>query len=89
MRLDSRGSGTAAKFLGMGWLSGLPFTLTAAQVDSVNQPGLFNVPSTAPAVGTGFDSTVAGNLDFFVGFSISNAGNGVQLYDYTVEQLRG
>ena len=46
------------------------------------------VPVTAPAVGTGFDSTIANILDFWVGFSINNAGNGVQVYDYTVEQLQ-
>ena len=45
------------------------------------------MPATAPAVGTGFDSTIANLLDFWVGFSISNSGNGVQVYQYTVEQL--
>jgi len=89
LRLDSQGSGTAAKFLGMGILNGLMFTNTAAQTDSANTTGEFPVPATAPAVGTGFDSTIANLLDFWVGFSISNAGNGVQLYDYTVEQLQG
>jgi hypothetical protein len=38
-------------------------------------------------VGTGFDSTIANLLDFWTAFSISNAGNGVQVYDYTVEEL--
>ncbi len=87
LRCDSIGSGTAAKFLGMGVLSGIQFTLTAGQTDAANTAGAFQVPATAPAVGTGFDSTIANLLDFWVGFSISNAGNGVQLYDYTVEEL--
>lgn len=89
LRVDSEGSGTTAKLIGGGKINGIMFTLTAAQVDAVNTPGLFPVPATAPAVGTGFDSTIANLLDFFVGFSISNAANGIQVYDYTVEQLAG
>lgn len=89
LRVDSTGASTSAKFLGDGTLIGIQPTLTLAQVDAVNVPGAFKVPATAPAVGTGFDSTVTNILDFWWGFSSSNAGNGVQLYDYTVEQLRG
>jgi hypothetical protein len=87
LRCDSIGAGVAAKFLGMGILQGIQFTLTAGQVDAVNTAGAFAVPATAPAVGTGFDSTIQNLLDFWTGFSISNAGNGVQLYDYMVEEL--
>jgi hypothetical protein len=50
---------------------------------------MFPIPATAPAVGTGFDSTIANILDFWTGFSIPNSGNGIQLYNYTVEQLTG
>jgi hypothetical protein len=81
------GSTTTAKLMGMGILSGIQPTLTAAQVDAVNTPGLFPVPATAPAQGTGFDSTVANILDFWVGFSISNIGNGIQPAIYTVEAM--
>jgi hypothetical protein len=45
---------------------------------------MLQCPATAPAVGTGFDSTVANLLDFWAGFSISNAGNGVQIHQYVV-----
>jgi hypothetical protein len=86
-RVDSTGSGTAAKWLGMGVLNGIQFTNTAAQTDAVNTTGMFPVPATAPAVGNGFDSTVANILDFWVGFSISNAGNGIQLYKYRLSQF--
>jgi hypothetical protein len=79
------GSGTNANLMGMGYLNGVMFTLTAGQTDNVNTPGQFPVPATAPAVGTGFDSTVAGILDFWTGFSISNAGNGIQVQLYSVE----
>jgi len=46
-----------------------------------------NVPATAPAVGTGFDSTVANVLDFFAGFSISDAANTVKIEIFSVEAL--
>lgn len=87
LRTDSIGASTSAKFLGVGMLRGIQFTLTAGQVDGVNSSSGMIVPVTAPAVGTGFDSTVAQNLDFFTAFSISNAGNVVQIYDYLVQEL--
>ena len=85
LRLDTIGTGTTAKFIGGGKLNGIMFTVGAG-ADSTTVIGAFPVPATAPAVGTGFDSTIANNLDFWVGFSISNSGNGVQLYDYKVLQ---
>lgn len=87
MRCDSIGSGTAARFMSRGKATGIQPTLTAGQVDAVNTSGSFILPVTAPAVGTGFDSSIANILDFWVGFSISNAGNGVIVQDYMVEQL--
>ena len=59
-------------------------TATAAQTDGANTMAMLQCPATAPAVGTGFDSTVANLLDFWAGFSISNAGNGVQIHQYVV-----
>lgn len=81
------GASTSANILGIGVLVGIHFTLTAGQVDAVNVPGAFQVPATAPAVGTGFDSTVANILDFWTGFSINNSGNGIRVDMYTVEAL--
>ena len=86
LRLDSAGAGTAAKFIGEGVLGALNLTIGAGANPTVTDTFAV-VPVTSPAVGTGFDSTVSEILDFWVGFSISNAGNGVQIYDYTVEQL--
>jgi len=86
MRLDSSGSGTSAKFLGMGKLAGIGLTIGSGANPTVTDT-FITVPVTAPAVGTGFDSTVSEILDFWVGFSSSNAGNGVQLYDYEVLRL--
>lgn len=87
LRVNAIGASTSATILGQSKMTGIQPTLTAAQVDAVNTSGSFLGPVTAPAVGTGFDSTIANILDFWVGFSISNAGNGVQVYDYSVEQL--
>ncbi len=81
------GSSTSANFMGMGRLSGIQPTLTAAQIDAVNTAGIFSAPATAPAVGTGFDSTIANILDFWAGFSVSDAANGIQVQQYIVEAL--
>jgi hypothetical protein len=80
LRVDSVGAGTAAKILGMGTFGGVHLTNT----DSTIQ-----IPTTAPAVGTGFNSNVGGDLDLFVGFSVSNVGNGVQPYHYEFLQIAG
>jgi hypothetical protein len=79
--------GAIAKLMGQGVLTGVMFTKTAGQVDGVNSETIINVPVTAPALGTAFDSTISQILDFFVAFSISNAGNGVQIAQYDVEFL--
>lgn len=88
LRLDSAGSGTAAKFIGECVVGALNLTIGSGANPTVTDTFAV-VPVTAPAVGTGFDSTIANTLDFWVGFSINNAGNGVQLYDYTAELLAG
>ena len=87
LRCVSIGASTSATLLGQAHLHGVMFTRTAAQVDQVNIGDSMMVPITAPAAGTGFDSTAAGTLDFFAGFSISNAANTIQIYQYIVEAL--
>lgn len=77
--------GVVAQFMGTGILTGVMFTLTAAQTDATNVPGSFTVPATAPALGTAFDGTISQILDFWTGFSISNSGNGIKVVDYCVE----
>jgi hypothetical protein len=88
MRLDSAGSGTAAKFMAGGFATALNLQLGAGVANPTVTDSIVATPAGSPAVGTGFDSTIANILDFWVGFSTSNAGNGVQIYDYTVEQLQ-
>lgn len=79
--------GAVAKFLGMGVLNGVMFTKTAGQTDGANSETSMMVPITAPAQGTAFDSTVSQLMDLWAGFSISNAGNGIQIHQYRVDQL--
>lgn len=83
----SVGNGTGCQLMGQGIITGIMPTVTAGQVDGVNTQAVIMVPQTAPALGTGFDSTVSNVLDLFAGFSISNGGNGVQIQQYMVESL--
>lgn len=85
MTLRSDGPGaTAAQFLGQAYAHGVMFTRTAAQTDGANSETLIAGPAIAPALGTAFDSTVANILDLWAGFTISNAGNGIQIQQYRV-----
>lgn len=77
--------GAVAKFMGVGILTGVMFTKTAGQTDGANSESIITVPVTAPALGAAFDGTISQILDHWVGFSISNAGNGVQIADYSVD----
>lgn len=77
--------GVIAKLMGVGILTGVMFTKTAGQTDGANSETVMMVPVTSPALGTAFDSTLAQTLDFWTGFSISNAGNGIRVDQYDVE----
>lgn len=83
--VNTQVGGVVAKLFGLGVLSGVMFTKTAGQTDGANTESIITVPVTAPALGTAFDSTISQTLDFWVGFSISNAGNGVQIWNYRVD----
>jgi len=87
LTLRAEGETANANFMGMARVQGIQPTLTAAQVDAPNTPGIFSAPASTPAVGTGFDSTISNVVDFWAGFSISNGGNGVQVQQYIVEAL--
>lgn len=81
------GNGTAANLIGLANVTGRMFTLTAGQTDDAQGMQTILAPATAPAVGAGFNSTIANILDFFVGFTISNGGNGVQIHQYKAVSL--
>ncbi len=83
----SIGSGTSATLMGQALAFGTMFTVTAGQTDGANTHAFKLAPATAPAVGTGFDSTIDNILDFWAGFSISDAANTVKIEQYVVERL--
>lgn len=83
----AKGSGTAANLIGLAQVTGKMFTPTAAQTDAANDFPTIIAPATAPVVGTGFDSTIGNILDFFVGFTISNAANLIRVDQYVVNAL--
>jgi len=76
---NTASAGAVAKLMGQGRLTGIMFTLTAGQTDSAQGDQTIMVPHSTPALGTAFDSTVSQQLDFWAGFSISNAGNGIRV----------
>lgn len=80
------GNGTSANLMGQSIMESQTVAATAV-ADSTSSHATLMAPNTAPAVGTGFDSTTASILDLWVGFSISNGGNGVQIQQYRVESL--
>lgn len=83
----SIGDGTNAKLIGQALAFGNMFTVTAAQVDGLNTHAYKLAPATAPAEGTGFDSTADQIVDFWAGFSINDAANTIQIQQYLFEPL--
>lgn len=49
--------------------------------------GSLLLPETAPAVGTGFDSTATQAIDMFGTWSIANAANSIQVHQFSVEAM--
>lgn len=80
----SVGSGTDAKFMGMAFVIGKMFTVTAGQTDGANTNTVMMAPATAPALGTGWDSSASQTLDLFVGWTIADVGNVIKLEQYFV-----
>lgn len=80
------GSGTTAKLIG----GGVAFSqvLTAgASADSAVTYGMRTQPNTAPAQGTGFDSTISNILDVFATFSVNTDPTNFTMSQYVVEEL--
>lgn len=76
------GNGTNANLLGMGKLT------SAIVVGSTGgNANTAMLPDNTPAVGTGFDSTVAQQVDLFATWSASSASNSIQLHQFALESL--
>ena len=80
------GGGTSANLLSQGRITSQALSLTAV-ADSTTTPATLLMPNTNPAVGTGFDSTVAMVVDMFGTFSVNNAANKVQVHQFWLESL--
>lgn len=82
----SIGSGTLATLQGGGWIEGrtvCPIGATPGANYTAGM-GVASLVEAAPAVGTGFDSTVDNVLDFFVASGTSAAGNQWTTQQYKV-----
>lgn len=85
MALRTVGGGTSASFMFSGqWQSEAVVGSPAAGAGGAASH-LF--PLTVPAVGTGFDSTVANQIDLTGQWSTSSATNSIQLHTYKLETL--
>ncbi len=82
----SVGSGTSATLIGQGSATSQALSLTTV-ADSTTTPATLLLPNTAPAVGTGFDSTASQQIDVFATFNTANAGNGLTLQQFILESL--
>jgi hypothetical protein len=80
------GNGTNANGLGTAqWTSRA--SLNAPAVGTTTGVGSVLLPDTAPAVGTGFDSTITNVVDLSVAFSVANASNSITTHQFNLESL--
>jgi hypothetical protein len=77
------GAVTAANFMHAGrWTSEAAGATTVA-----GEAKTILLPQSAPAVGSGFDSTVQQQWDMFATWSIANAANSIQCHGFAIESL--
>jgi hypothetical protein len=79
------GSGTTATIMAQGtWQSE---SVVGSGVPTAGGAGSAMWQAATPAVGTGFDSSVANQIDLTAQWSIANAGNSIQLHTFALEDL--
>ena len=79
------GSGTTSNLMHQAqWQSE---AVIGSPLPTVGGVGSLLIPVSAPAVGTGFDSTAAQTVDLFGTWSVANAANSIQLHQYKLEAL--
>lgn len=79
LTLRAAGSSTAANFMHQGkWISE---SVVGAPLPSAGGAGVHMLPNSAPAVGTGYDSTGKNILDLYATWSINNA-NSIQVHGF-------
>lgn len=79
------GASTTANLMGIGMFQSE--SVIGSPANTAGGNGSLMLPVSAPAVGTGFDSTTSQQIDLQSAFSIANAGNSIQLHQFTVESL--
>jgi hypothetical protein len=77
------GTSTSANALGIGRFVSRAVIGSAAA--GSGGAGVLLLPDTAPAVGTGFDSTAAQSVNVFGTWSVANAANSIQVHQSIVE----
>lgn len=86
LTLRAVGAGTSANFMHTAkWISRA--SLNAPAVGTTTGVGVVLIPDTAPAVGTGFDSSASQVFDIFATFSVANASNSITLHQASLDLL--
>lgn len=80
------GNSTNANLFGQARFSSQAASLTAV-ADSATTPATLLGPNSAPAVGTGFDSTVANIADLYGTFSVASGSNSIQCHQFSLQAL--
>lgn len=84
VNLEVQVVGAVAQFMHSWFISGINICSTGAS-GANNAAGTgYRTGPDPPALGAAFDATAALTMDFFNAFSISNAGNGIQVRQYRV-----
>ena len=80
LQVRAIGSGTTAQILGVGEFTSRAVIGSAAAASG--GVGTWLLPDTAPAVGTGFDSTASAYFDLFGTWSVANASNSITCHQF-------
>lgn len=85
LTIRARGSSTSANIMHQGtWTSE---AVIASPLPAAGSSGTLLIPASAPAVGTGWDSTVSNILDLQADWSVANAANSIQCHMFKLVSL--
>jgi hypothetical protein len=85
LTVRTSGSGTTATLMNVGtWTSE---AVIGSPLPSAGGSGSLFIPAATPAVGTGFDSTVANTFDLTAQWSTANAANSIQVHQLMLQSL--
>jgi hypothetical protein len=82
LTLRAIGTGTSANFMGTGWSLSEAWLGSSASVAAA-----MSLPLTAPAVGTGFDSTLTQYAQLVATWGTASASNTITCHQYKLESL--